>query len=196
MNAPTEAFPLSWPTGRPRVPSHRRREAAFKVGFARSRDEMLRELNLLGARAVVLSSNVPLRRNGLPYSDYRQPDDPGVAVYFQRAGKPYVLACDSYRKVEHNMRAVGATVEALRSIARHGASEMLEQAFTGFQALPAPRAAEASWWDVLGVPPDAEHDEIRDRYRALASQHHPDVGGDHERMARINRAYEQASEGR
>lgn len=194
MNAPTEAYPLTWPPGRPRKPAVLRTEAAFQVGFARSRDEMLNELRLLRAGSVIISTNVPLRRDGLPYADFRQPDDPAVAVYFQRHGKPYVIACDSYRKVEHNMRAVGVTVEALRSIARHGATEMLEQAFTGFQALPAAaRAAEASWWDVLGVLPDAPEGTIREAYRRLAHEHHPDRGGDGEKMARINRAYEQAT---
>ncbi len=197
MIAPTEAYPLTWPTARPRTPPGRRKDASFQVGFARSRDEMLNELRLLRARAVIISTSIPLRRDGLPYADFRQPDDPGVAVYFQRDGKPYVLACDSYRKVEHNLRAVGVTVEALRSIARHGASEMLEQAFTGFAQLPAPRTAEASWWDVLGVTPETPADEVRAAYYALAEKFHPDKpGGSDHTMARINRAYQQATESR
>jgi cytochrome c5 len=47
-----------------------------------------------------------------------------------------VIACDSYSTVRANMRAVGATVEALRAIQRHGATSLLERAFTGFAALP------------------------------------------------------------
>ncbi len=192
-----ESYPLCWPEGRPRIPPGRRREAQFKVGFARSRDEMMQELERLGAKQIIVSSNVPVRRDGLPYADAREPQDPAVAVYFQRAGKPYVFACDSYRKVAHNLRAVGATVEALRAIARHGATEMLEQAFTGFQALP-PARTEAStpWWHVLGVDQLADEGAIKIAYRRLAEQHHPDKGGDHAVMSRLNAAYDEALEDR
>lgn len=191
-----EAYPLTWPEGRSRTPPGRRRAGHFQVGFAVSRDELLAELGRLGAREVIVSTNVRTRRDGLPYSDEREPSDPGVAVYFQRSGKPFVIACDTYLKVKHNLRAIGATVEALRAIGRHGASQMLEQAFTGFAALPAARAAEPSWWDVLDVSPDAGIDEIKAARDRLALGAHPDRGGDHERMARVNRAYDAACQER
>lgn len=194
---PKEAFPLTWPTGRARTLVGRRRHGAFKsLGFGRIRDEMLAELRRLGASNVIVSTNVLLRRDGMPYADTREPEDSGVAVYFERRRRPYVLACDSYDKVWKNLRAVGATVEALRAIERHGSSEMLEQAFTGFAALPAARPAESSWWDVLGVSPDAPLDEIEAAHRRLTVAHHPDAGGDEEQMARINRARDIAREER
>jgi hypothetical protein len=62
-----ERYPLTWPTGQPRC-AHRR-DADFKVDFARARDECLHSLTLLGARSVVLSTSVPLRQDGLPYSN-------------------------------------------------------------------------------------------------------------------------------
>ena len=33
---------------------------------------------------LILSMNVDLRRDGLPYANYKEPIDPGVAVYFNR----------------------------------------------------------------------------------------------------------------
>ncbi len=39
-------------------------------------------------------------------------------------------------------------------------------------AEPSPRTA--AWHEVLGVPPTATPDEIKDAYRALMSQYHPD----------------------
>jgi hypothetical protein len=33
-------------------------------------------------------------------------------------------------------------------------------------------------------------DEVREAYRKLSAIHHPDKGGDHERMAEINTAYD------
>lgn len=194
-----ERYPLHWPTGQPRC--SRRRDAEFKVDFARSRDEMLHALRLLGARNVILSSNVPLRQDGLPLASASEPTDPGVAVYFERdvpaptpdrpwttVKRPFVIACDTYRKVRWNLRAIGATVEALRSIQRHGASSMLEQAFTGFAALPPKRDDGPPWWEVLGVSADAGPAEIEAAWKELAMIHHPDKGGDGARMAAINAA--------
>ena len=44
---------------------------------------------------------------------------------------------------------------------------------------------------VLGVDPSASIDEIRERRRHLAAVHHPDVGGNAERMSAINRAFDE-----
>lgn len=200
MSAPgdrlLEAYPLTWPELQRRTPRHQRRAAAFQVGFATARDHLLDELRKLGARNVVISTNVPTRRDGLPLADAREPEDPGVAVYFDRLVRdtwvPFVVACDAYNRVRANLRAVGLTVEALRSIARYGATEMLEQAFTGFAALPPARTADPPWWVVLGVDQGATIDDVRAAYRRLAHLHHPDRGGDSARMAQINRAYEAA----
>lgn len=186
-----ERYPLYWPDGQPRTPGHARRDSAFKCNFAKSRDDALRELRLLGARDVIVSTNVPLRLDGLPYASMAEPNDPGVAVYFERrlqsASVPFVIACDSYRKVRENLRAVGATVEALRSIQRHGATSMLEQAFKGFAALP-PAGRVKPWWEVLGLTPNAQAGAIVNAHRDLAMIHHPDRGGDSARMAEINAA--------
>lgn len=198
-----EAYPLTWPDRQKRTDYSRRRDSKFELELGRARDELLRELKLLGAENVVLSSNVPLRRDGLPYADTSEPKDPGVAVYFERRvgwdsatqrtiRKPFVIACDSYRKVKWNFRAVGVTVEALRTIQRHGASEMLEQAFTGFAALP-PVQPKKLWWNILGVEEHAGPERIRAAYRELAVIHHPDKGGSAERMAEINVAYQEAT---
>jgi DnaJ-class molecular chaperone len=42
---------------------------------------------------------------------------------------------------------------------------------------------------VLQVDSDADQDLIRSAYRALAAKHHPDVGGNGDEMAELNRAY-------
>lgn len=70
---------------------------------------------------------------------------------------------------------------------------VLERAFTGFTALPAP-GAKREWWEVLGLNRSAcTRDDIRVAYRQLASLHHPDKpGGSHERMAELNAAQEAA----
>jgi len=45
-------------------------------------------------------------------------------------------------------------------------------------------------YGTLGVERAATDQEIRAAYRALAGQHHPDRGGDHDAMARITVAYD------
>ena len=141
----------------------------------------------MGGRLPVISANLTLRNDGLPYANQRQPDDPGVALYFERRGKQLVFACDRWAKVEHNMRAIVLTIEALRGIERWGSADMMDQAFTGFQALPAPER----WWQVLGVTESASAGEIDVAYRRLAREAHPDRGGSDAAMARLNAAREE-----
>ncbi|MFC3957376.1 J domain-containing protein [Halovivax cerinus] len=45
--------------------------------------------------------------------------------------------------------------------------------------------------EILGVSPDASIATIRDRYRELLTDHHPDQGGRRERFLEIKRAYEE-----
>lgn len=186
-------YPLEWPVGRPRTTSRKKSDFS-DLAFAKCRDDLLAELRRFGARQVVLSTSVPLRRDGLPYSNLGQPDDPGVAVYFTiGTGKPryYAIACDQYRKVEDNMRALVHTIAAMRTIDRHGGSQLLEQAMSGFTALP-PADQPKPWRSVLGVSLQASWAVVRERHRELVLRHHPYRGGSAERMAEINRAFEDA----
>jgi DnaJ-domain-containing protein 1 len=142
------------------------------------------EVARLGGRDLVISSNLPLRRDGMPYANASQPADKGVAVYFNYKKAPMCFACDRWNRIEDNMWAIAKTIDALRGIERWGSGEMVQQAFTGFAALPAPEQP----WQVLGVAHDATKFQIDEAYRRLASEHHPDRGGDQDTMARINRA--------
>lgn len=191
--------PLYWPLQHARTPATRRRSAQFRVDFATARDQLLRELKLLSARDVVLSSNVPIRRDGLPTVPDKEPDDPGVAVYFGRVVRqgtvhPFVIACDQFYKVRWNVRAIGATIEALRSIERNGTTQMLEQAFSGFLALPpGPEPVRLAWREVLGVMPDIRDPEVvRAAYKGKAFAVHPDRGGSSVELLRVQQAYEDA----
>lgn len=190
--AETTAYPLQWPAGRKRTASYRRARAAFSTSFAVARDNLVVEVRRLGGRNLVISTNIPLRQDGLPYANYRKIDDEGVAVYFTYNGKQMCFACDRWDKVEHNMHAIVKTIDALRGIARWGTGDMLEAAFTGFTALPAP-GAPRTWREVLGVAADIRELSIaRAAYRVLASRHHPDKGGSHEAMTELNAALAQA----
>ena len=45
-------------------------------------------------------------------------------------------------------------------------------------------------YEELGLPRSATDEEIKQRYKSLAQEHHPDRGGDEEKFKRIKRAYE------
>ena len=52
----------------------------------------------------------------------------------------------------------------------------------------------ANAYETLGVPTGASEDEIKKEYRKLASQHHPDKGGDTAKFQEIQNAYETLSD--
>lgn len=182
-----EAYPLCWPEGWPRTQYPKR--SKFWTSFAVVRDSLIYEIDKLGGINEIISTNVPLRQDGLPYARAGEPDDPGVAVYFEYCGKPMCFACDKYDLVRDNMQAIRKTIEALRGIERWGASDMMERAFAGFAAIT--DQSNESWRDILDYYGD-NLSAARDRYRYLAKQHHPDLGGNSEEFHRIQKAWEQA----
>ncbi len=167
-----ENFPLYWPEGWKRTPYSRRIRSVFRKTIGVVRSFLLHEISLLGGSKVVVSTNIPTRNDGLFYASAREPEDPGVAVYFDYQKRPMCFACDQYETVRENLQAVAMTIEALRGIERWGASDMLERAFRGFAALPA-----ASWRSVLGVGLNATVQEAEAAFRARVHEGHSDHGG-------------------
>lgn len=193
-----EGFPLQWPTGWPRT--SRPARARFDTRFHKAVTELLHELELMGARDVVISSNIALRRDGLPYSGQKQPEDRGVAVYFRLKDVQQCVPCDRWDTVDDNIQAIRLTVAALRGLERWGAKEMVDAAFRGFQALPAPSGgdyliADEPWYMILGVPEFAAKEQIKAAYRDKAKTMHPDQGGSPQEWARLQRAYDRGISG-
>lgn len=184
-----QAYPLKWPAGVPR--SKWRTSSKFKVSDAEiASDALLNEVALMGGKLPVISSNLKPRNSAAANVDPRT--DPGVAIYFQRKGKSMVFACDRWSSVKDNIHALKLTIGALRGIERWGSAEMMEQAYSGFAALPATTAGE-SWWSILDIQPDATLDYVDAAYRRLAKVAHSDIpGGDTERMQKLNWARDQA----
>ena len=193
MREAIEAYPLTWPQGWPRKQSYQRSRAKFStsgrvLSVMDGIQRVLLELERLGVKRddLVISTDIPTRLDGLPRSD-RTVTDPGVAVYWLKGKATRCMAIDRYDRVADNLAAIAATLEAMRAIERHGGAEILDRAFTGFAALPAPE----QWWQVLGVAENATGEEIDAAWRRLAARHHPDRGGDSAQMARINTARDQ-----
>jgi hypothetical protein len=180
-----EAYPLAWPPGVPRT-RNPARSAFGDVTTHRASQELLWEIERMHGRLPVISTNLELRGDGLPYSKQRPITDHGVAVYFTRRGHQLVFACDRWDRIEHNMRAITKTIDAMRGIERWGSSDLMERAFMGFEALPAPDP----WWKMLGLDGPARSErEIKEAYRRASATAHPDrPGGSHDRMAAVNAA--------
>lgn len=193
----SQRFPLQWPAGWPRAPYRATAKFNQKVntgrGFAETRevtvpialDRLDRELELIRASYVTLSSNLELRLDGRPRAERAAPDDPGAAVYFRLDGRDMALACDKWDRVADNITAIAKHIEALRGMDRWGVGTAA-QAFAGYELLPAPE----QWFEILGIAPTASAAEIEAAFRAKAKTAHPDAGGSDAAMARLNRARE------
>lgn len=138
-----------------------------------------------GHASIVLSSNVPTRRDGIPYANYEEPPDPGAAVWWiDKVDEIRVIACDGWVKVADNFRAIGLTIQALRTIERTKASQILERTMQSFKVhvLPSDAGRDGTpglpWWCApleLDRWPVVE-DVVNEHFRALARKYHPDRG--------------------
>lgn len=189
---PTEAYPLHWPQGWKRTANPQ--YARFDTKFTDARNGIVEEIRRLGGKDIVISTNIPYRKDGLPYANYKTPEDKGVAVYFNLKGKSQVFACDKWKRIEDNMQAIRKTIEAIRGIERWGSSEMMSRAYMGFIALPeaSNESAVPMWWEVLGVNRYASIAEIENAYRVAAKKTHPDTGGSHDEFVKVTKAREEA----
>lgn len=191
--------PLSWPIGWPRY-AKRRTRASFErqtgqwTVFA-ALEELKRQLRLMGVRdwQFIVSTNLPLRRDGLPISNAAEPRDPGVAVYFRVGEDPHALACDKWDRCADNLRAIALHIGAIRGQDRWGVGSLL-QAFAGYGLKQlAEIGARKPWWEILGLKEKpATAAAVQERFHELAMQHHPDrPGGNGNQMAEISAAYEE-----
>lgn len=210
-----ERYPLSWPVGWKRSKGHERQRANFSthhrtetrlsdgrvasrvdrksVSVSDALKRLLGELRRLGVLEgdCIISTNVPTRMDGLPYSTAKEPDDPGAAVYFRLKKQDRVLACDTWTRVADNLVAIAQHIDALRRIDRYGVGT-LEQAFAGYQALP-PKGS--TWRTTLGFALDAAvtREEVDQAFRSRARSAHPDAqGGSHDAMTSLVAARDEA----
>lgn len=195
-----DAYPLAWPEGWKRTPAAGRRSAPYKMAPLRAMEHLQKEIARLGAiGTIVISTNVPTRRDGSPIANGANPDDPGAAVYWStKAFKDRVIACDKWDKLYDNIHAIGLAVQAMRAIERAGATQIAERAFTAFAALPAAASAPVvrPWWEVFELPQSAvgalSLPMVQGRYRELAAKRHPDRTGSDAAMLELGQALEEA----
>lgn len=209
MSQTPQRYPLAWPAHRPRRKPQDRMRGDFVAGgkaitLAAAADKLEDQIERLGGRYPVLSSNIELRMDGRPRADRSPPADPGVCVYFELKGRPLAMACDAYTTAQMNVAAIANHIDAVRRQERYGVASA-EESLQAFAALPAPDQAialgERSCWDVLGrnridieriTTAGQRQAEIQAAWRARAAAAHPDKGGTAAAMAQLNAARDQA----
>jgi hypothetical protein len=215
MSSPPTRYPLQWPAGWKRTTSRdygrfaKKGQARDGSGWRPTQDititeavqRLLQELLRMGISEddVVISTNLQLRLDGLPRSGQAAPADPGAAVYWRdltpNGMQDRCMAIDRYTKVEQNVAALAATIEAMRAIERHGGAVIMDRAFTGFTALPSPIVAgmKRPWREVLEYGNGlVDRDQVKQHHRILANRLHPDKGGTDAAMAELNAARDEA----
>jgi hypothetical protein len=142
-----------------------------------------------------------VRANARPKSD-------AVAISFESTKGPLTFWSDRYDQTpwgnkmilwQHNVRAIALTLEALRTVERHGATRSDEQ-YVGFRQLaaapaPTPQTSVEAWVTIARLagytdPGAAQVDEeLKARFIRLARRAaHPDTGGSEEKWQRFTEA--------
>lgn len=181
-----------------------RKPPTFRATWAATKSLLLSEAEQLGAALVVVQFDVTpgaIRRDGELRADARVGDFPGVIVSFGSRHGPLTYATDKYQRQrtgprmkdwQANVRAIALSLEALRSVDRHGVTRAGEQ-YRGWQEIEPPRPNGSSFatvdaaarWLVTqyGGSPDGDRKILRDAefrrtvLRAVAMRVHPDRGG-------------------
>lgn len=180
-----DASPLQWPAHVQRTPPWNRAGGSFQVTPDIAVRNLVAEVQRSGGTGLVISTNRPTRRDGMPMASAREPDDPGVAVYFTRKGQSICIPCDSFDRVWKNIRAIGLSIRDMRGPESRGCAAITDQAFTGFAALPAP--GSIPWFAILGLSATATEHEVTAARRRFARLY----GADDPRMAEINAAHDE-----
>lgn len=191
--------PLRW-TG-PSTPWNKRRSRyTFKAGWNNTLMALDAELRHLKAQRLVIEADFreqDIRQDGMPRSNARSPQHPGVRVAFESVHGPLIYQTDTCEFWQHNVRSIALGLTALRAVDRYGVSGRGEQ-YTGWKALSAGAATaqfgtaeDALRWlqseDCLGYN-GGPGLTVKALLRFAAQTCHPDKGHPPEKWARYDEA--------
>ncbi|MEM6853018.1 MAG: J domain-containing protein [Planctomycetota bacterium] len=188
------------------TPARDRERPRYGAAPTKTRRELLRELELIGAKACFIQAayrDDQIRLDGLPKAGAK-PSHPGIILtYTGKDGQPYDLPCDTFRDAEQNLRAIVLTLQRLRLIDETGVKTHGRQ-YAGFKRLGGPGTAAvepaftvesaAAWlaeqvgfpeWSGLLVSTREDFCRV---YRTAAKRLHPDVGGSEADFKRLQEA--------
>ncbi len=187
----------AYPDTRPR-----RSRNTFKASWSQTLELLDRELGHLDAHRVVIQADFrdrDLRLDGMPRSDARTPDHPGIILSFESAHGPLRYATDTHAFWQHNVRAIALGLEALRAVDRYGVTRSGEQ-YTGWKQLTAGSGltskeqaiilvATLTGHDIVDIQEaSTDPDVLRPIWRRALKKAHPDLGGSTDKLAEIRDA--------
>lgn len=195
------ALPNTWP-GRDRGQHWKPKRSPFKGhNWSRIERELQEEISRINGRDLTLALDIrkpgEFRNDGGIRADAR-PVTSRVIVSFTRPdGRRLVFPCDAYAFWQDNIWAIRLSLEALRSVDRHGVTQG-DQQYEGFAALPpaggsaamTPERAYALIAELSGF----EEDALRfpsvyvTAVKVARSKAHPDAGGSTEKFQQLEEA--------
>ncbi|MFC7135485.1 J domain-containing protein [Halobaculum litoreum] len=185
---------LDWPAGWDRTPPRQReRNRSFRASLADTTKELAAEMDRLDAddwRASI--GNQHTKSNGLPLHN-ASPDDPGFVLRWSMDGEQYAVACDASPRLRDNVRWVYKWIHETRMRGQRpvqtGDAEFAAARLPPGDEGAAPARVPAH--EVLGVSADADDGAVRDAYRDLVTEVHPDTpDGSEDEFKRVKRAKE------
>ncbi|WP_276298825.1 J domain-containing protein [Halorussus lipolyticus] len=189
---------LNWPTGFDRTdPTNRERNNRYEASLRDSIDDLDAELELLGVDDWRLSTDAShqKRNPNYPYAD-ANPEDPSAVVRWTMDGEQYAVACDAYSRLRDNVRTLYLYVREKRKMEQRpvetGESEFANARLPPGEesADPVSVAASEPPHELLGVPRDADPEDVREAFRREVQRAHPDHGGSQAEFRRLKDARE------
>lgn len=139
-------------------------------------EDEFRRWNQQAGETVVSDYDLPMMRPGQVKAE----------ISFLLRGQPMRVSIDRWGDFATNLRCAYLNIRDMRLAEARGSLEAMRETLT---ALPAP-ARDRDPYEVLGVRPDADLEDIEALYRVKARRLHPDAGGNAEAMRELNQAYE------
>lgn len=189
--------PIETPLPRPKGGWQR---SPFRGSYTDTLDRLEREMAYIGGRDITILADMAtedIRNDGWPRSTARR-RTPGIVVAFNSKHGALRYESGLYNEWEQNLRAVAMTLERLRAIDRYGCTK--GEQYTGWKKLPGGAPIVAGEWAsveaamrflcLIGQPSTLSilPSDLDMVYRAAARKAHPDAGGSHEVMSKVNRA--------
>lgn len=171
-----------------------------RIPFEQTLQLLARELEKLVAENVVLEIDLredQIRIDGWPKAT-ATPATPRVVLSFGSTHGPLRYGTDRYDHWQDNVRAVALSLEALRSVDRHGVTRRGEQ-YQGWKALPASTSATMDAtgaakliciWGNCGETEKVLANPLlaKEVIREAAKLTHPDAGGTTEKFQVVQEA--------
>ena len=136
----TECFmwPLIWPNDALITPAssqihapHFTRKGTGSGTRPRAK-ELLASLYGMGAEDIMVTVSASIGAGGFPLEGQNKDDASGVAAYFTHESRYHVIHCDKYVTLRENMRALTITINAIKTVIKHGNVNTARKILIGF----------------------------------------------------------------